>query len=177
MDQPMDRVLRRTIGGVLVILAGGVIGAAASAQEGPRLAPGGSHAARGVHSLHAGFTPDPFAIALQPVGALHITAMRLGPGCRGFTTAAEPDVIVRFSGAAPFLRFFVRSHADVTLVVHDPAGRYLCNDDVIPGRDLRPMVDVYQPRAGQYDVWVGTYAAGERADATLFITQMRSHRP
>ena len=80
-------------------------------------------------------------------------------------------------GAQPFLRFFARSSADVTLIVGTPAGRYLCNDDVLPGRNTHPMVDVYAPRPGQYDVWIGTQEADHETDATLFVTTLRDQRP
>lgn len=148
----------------------------ASAQDAPQLTRGGSRARSGVHPLSGGFRPDPFQTAARAGGSIHVPDLRLGAGCRGYV-GAQPDVIVRFSGSAPLLRFFVRATSDVTLVVGDPGGRYLCNDDVVPGRTTNPMVDVYAPRPGQYDVWIGTPAAGQSADATLFVTSSRDQRP
>lgn len=136
----------------------------------------GARATSGVHSVRAGAMPDPFSVPVRPAGTLRAQDMRLGPGCRGFV-AAQPDVIVRFSGAAAFLRFFARSSDDVTLLVHDPSGRLRCNDDMVPGRNTNPMVDVYQPRPGQYDVWVGTRDAEARPSVTLFVTQNRDQQP
>lgn len=177
----MYGLVRRAIGiGVvaMALLAGVVLPATSPrthAQPRP-LVLGGGHASAGVHSLRAGFTPDPFSISVRPVGSLRAQDMRLGPGCRGFV-AAQPDVIVRFSGAASFLRFFARSSEDVTMIVNDPTGRFLCNDDVSPGRDTDPMVDVYQPRGGQYDVWIGTHAPEARPSVTFFVTEVRTQQP
>lgn len=169
--------MRRRLAGValaLAVLCGAAAGYAQTPP--PRLATGGTSARSGVHPLRAGFAPDPFELAVRPGGSLHVAPMRLGAGCRGYV-AAQPDVIVRFSGALPLLRFFARSATDLTLVVGDPSGRFLCNDDAIPGRNTSPMVDVHSPRPGQYDVWIGTHAAGEEVAATLYVTGQRTQRP
>ncbi|AKF10172.1 hypothetical protein DB32_007321 [Sandaracinus amylolyticus] len=129
-----------------------------------------------MHPLRAQFTPDPFSVAAHPGGPIHVADLRLGAGCRGYV-AAEPDAIVRFSGSAPLLRFFVRATTDVTLVIADPGGRFLCNDDAVPGRTTNAVVDVFAPRPGQYDVWIGAHAAGTTIDATLFVTSSRDQRP
>lgn len=164
----------RRLTGVALTLA--VLCGTAAAYAQARLTVGGPGAQSGVHPLRASFTPDPFEVAARAGGALHVNSMRLGAGCRGYTDA-QPDVIIRFSGAADFLRFFARSDADVTLLISDPNGRFLCNDDVLPGRNTNPMVDLYQPRAGQYDVWLGTSEAGQSAPATLYVTALRAQRP
>jgi hypothetical protein len=162
----LDLVGRR----LLLALAFLCGGASAAAQRSPLIA-GGSDAGAGVHALRAGFSPDPFSISVpQPGGPVRVTDLRLGAGCRGFVSA-RPDAIVRFSGAAPFLRFNARASADLTLVVRDPSGRFLCNDDAMPGSDTNPVVDLYQPRAGQYDVWIGAPSATEHPSATLLVTQ------
>lgn len=136
----------------------------------------GPNARAGIHSLSASFTPDPFQLPLRTHGALHVAPMRIGAGCRGYTDA-QPSAIIRFSGAGSFLRFFVRSETDVTLIVHDPNGRFFCNDDAVPGRNHQPMVDLYQPRSGQYDVWVGTHEPNQEVPATLFVSAQRTERP
>lgn len=173
-------IVRRAIGvGLAAAALLGAAWAAPSARthaQAARLVLAGTSASSGIHPLRAGGTPDPFSIPVRPAGSLRAQDLRLGAGCRGFITT-EPDAIVRFTGAAPFLRFFARSSDDVTLLVHDPAGRFRCNDDVMPGRNTNPMVDVYQPRAGQYDVWVGTRAPEARPGVTLFVTQSRDQQP
>lgn len=172
---PRPRFLAPVLLAVAATLsAGGPIAApTASAQGAPRLVVGGSSARAGVHSLAATFAPDPFQLAMRVRGALHVADMRIGAGCRGYVSE-QPDAILRLSGAAPFLRLFVRSDGDATLVVREPGGRFLCNDDASPGRNRNPMVDVYTPRPGQYDVWIGTHAADQELAATLFVTRGRT---
>lgn len=150
------------------------LGATAYAQS--TLAVSGEEARDGVHTLSAGFAPDPFQLPLRTRGALHVGPMRIGAGCRGYTDA-RPNVIIRFSGATSFLRFFARSQTDVTLIVHEPGGRFFCNDDAVPGRNHQPQVDLYQPRPGQYDVWIGTHTPSEETRATLFVTSLRTEGP
>lgn len=175
------RNVRRNLFGLaaLVCALGSVLPGASPAvhaQAQQRLTTGGSSARSGVHPLAGGFQPDPFQVATRAGGPIHVAPLRIGAGCRGYVNG-QPDVIVRFSGQAPLLRFFARAATDVTLVVADPSGRYLCNDDVVPGRNTNPMVDVYAPRPGQYDVWIGTPGAGQSAEATLFVTSARDQRP
>jgi hypothetical protein len=178
MYLPVRRAGAGRAGAAAVACAAAIAASAtvAAQQRTPELVVGGARAASGVHALAAGFSPDPFEVAVHPQGTLHVPPMQLGPGCRGWVSA-EPDAIVRLSGAIAFVRLFARSRSNVTLVVRDPSGRWYCNDDVMPGRDTNPMVDVYQPRPGQYDVWVGGPANGERADGTLHVTSQRTQRP
>jgi hypothetical protein len=129
----------------------------------------------GRHALAAGFTPTPFSIAVQAGGSVAVEPLHLGPGCRGLVDR-QPDYIVDWTGRTTQLRFFVRSAADLTLVVQDPAGRFRCNDDVTPGSELSPMVDVFMAPAGAYAVWIGTKTPGAVA-AHLFVTEDRAVRP
>ena len=151
-------------------------GAAAAGAQRHRLTVGGRDARSGVHTLRATFTPDPFEITARGGGSLHAAEMGLGAGCRGYVDA-RPDVVLRFAGAATFLRMFARSSSDVTLIVGQPGGHFLCNDDAVPGRNTNPVIDVYQPRAGQYDVWIGGHSRGEEVAATLFVTAVRTLEP
>lgn len=178
---PVSRRLPGLGSGLAVLCAAAAaLSASAFAQSAPsQLTVGGSAARSGVHALAPGFTPDPFEIAVRPHGTLHVADLRLGAGCRGYV-GAQPDAILRLSGASPFLRLFVRASgagSDLTLVVRDPGGRFLCNDDAIPGRNTSPMVDLYQPRPGQYDVWIGTHVTGHQAAGTLYATTLRAQRP
>ncbi len=134
------------------------------------------HAPRtGRRALVAGFAPAPFSIAVRPGGPVSVDALRLGPGCRGLVDR-QPDYVVEWSGRTTQLRFFVRTAADLTLVVEDPTGRFRCNDDHTPGSDLRPMVDVFMPPAGSYAIWVGTKTPGA-VTAELFVTEDRALEP
>lgn len=144
-----------------------------AAQRGP-LVIGGGAANFGIAALVGGFLPDPSTRNVTSGGSLDASAMSLAPGCRGFVTA-QPDVIVRYSNPASFLRFFVRAPGDTTLVVNDAQGRWYCDDD--SGGNLNPMVDINNPGAGQYDVWIGSYRAGENITGQFAVTELRGNRP
>ncbi len=129
----------------------------------------------GRHALATGFTPPLFSVAVQAGGPVAVEGLHLGPGCRGLVDR-QPDFVLDWTGRTMQLRFFVRSAADLTLVVQDPAGRFRCNDDVSPGTDLQPMLDVFAATAGQYSVWIGAKTPGQ-FPAQLFVTEDRTVRP
>lgn len=73
------------------------------------------------------------------------------------------------------MRFFVRASGDTTLVINDARGRWWCSDD--EGGYPNPMVDIASPPGGQYDIWIGSYRAGENIPATLHMTELAGVRP
>ncbi|MGD9738550.1 MAG: hypothetical protein AB7O56_05995 [Bauldia sp.] len=99
-----------------------------------------------------------------------INASVLGGNCRGYI-ASSPDFVVNFSTLAGLLplTFRVNANADTTLVVYDPNGRWLCDDD--SGGNLNPYIQVNGPTSGRYAVWVGTYAGGIQS-STLRINSL-----
>ena len=133
---------------------------------------GGSRAHFGVHNLNNGFVPDPKVINVTSGGNLNVSSMGYGAQCRGFATST-PDAIVHYNGGS-FLRFFVRASGDTTLAINDASGRWHCNDDSV---GTNPMVSITNPPSGQYDIWVGSYRAGEQIRGTLNITELRSQQP
>lgn len=135
---------------------------------------GGQSANFGVFSLVGGFMPDPAQYSVVSGGRMDASTLGLAPNCRGFVTA-QPDVIVRYSNPRSWLRFYVRAPGDTTLVINDGAGRWHCSDD--EGGSLNPMIDLTGPAAGQYDIWVGSYRAGENIRATLHVTELSGNRP
>ncbi len=162
------------LGGLLVSLA--MVSGVALAQAG--LTTDGSTANFGVHSLRAGFTPDPKEIAVTSGGSLDASGMSLGAGCRGHVTA-QPDAIVRWRGSSSNLRIGFRANTageDTTIIVRDPRGRYHCHDDV-SSDNRNPIVDIASPRAGRYRVWVGSYTAGENVSGKLLITELGTVTP
>ena len=134
---------------------------------------GGNNSNFGSVTLRGGFMPDPRMVAITSGGNLNAANMGLGAGCRGNVTR-RPDYIVNYRNAASFLRFFVRSGGDTTLVINDANGRWHCNDD---SNGLNPMVSINGPPSGQYDIWVGSYRAGENLSSRLFITELRNQSP
>lgn len=161
---------------VAALLAAGLVTitptARSFAQGGLRI--GGQSANFGVFSLVGGFLPDPAQYNVVSGGTMDASTMGLAPNCRGFVTA-QPDVIVRYSSPRSWLRFYVRAPGDTTLVINDGAGRWHCSDD--EGGSLNPMIDLTGPAAGQYDIWVGSYRAGENIRGTLHVTELSGNRP
>jgi serine protease Do len=121
--------------------------------------------------LSAGFTPDPFTVHVTSGGSVDVGSLGIGSGCTGYAATA-PDFRIAFSGTSSNLRiFFVADTGqDTTLIVNDPSGGWTCNDDAPGGTD--PMVNLPNASAGQYDVWVGSYSAGNNIAGTLFITEL-----
>ncbi|UJR86497.1 hypothetical protein [Sandaracinus amylolyticus] len=135
---------------------------------------GGGSANFGVFGLNGGFLPDPSAHNVVSGGNLDASRMGLAPNCRGFVTA-QPDLILRYANPASFLRLYVRAQGDTTLVVNDPNGRWYCSDD--EGGSLNPMLDFSRPAGGQYDIWIGSYRAGENIRGQFFATELSGNRP
>jgi hypothetical protein len=123
-------------------------------------------------TLSAGFTPDPTTVELTAGGS--VDASTLGSDCRGLIDVA-PNHIVMYSGGGSLLRLFFNSEGDSTLVVLKPDGSYVCNDD-FPGT-LDPLVDIVNPGAGPYSIWVGTYQPGQELPGTLSITASADNDP
>ncbi len=123
----------------------------------------------GTANLSSGFTPDPHTVKLSSGGS--IDASNLGESCRGYIANA-PDYRINYdSGSLPLI-ISANADADVTLVVNDPGGNWVCDDD--SGEDLNPSLRFEKPRSGQYDVWVGTYSDSSNENATLSVSELYS---
>ncbi|AKS43050.1 S1 family peptidase [Wenzhouxiangella marina] len=123
----------------------------------------------GTVSLEAGFIPDPRMIDMEAGGSTDVSY--LGSECVGYA-ASSPDVRLMWSGSSPTLNFFFEPSdgGDTSLIVNLPDGSWRCNDDW-SGETLNPMIQVSNPAAGQYDIWVGTYEAGPTIPGRLGITE------
>jgi hypothetical protein len=122
-------------------------------------------------ALLPGFAPDPLRLsALQGGGSIDATGRGLGADCVGFVSSA-PDVRVDLGGALPLLRLIFMADTittDTTLIVRDPAGRFLCNNNT---RGLfNPMVDVQPAVPGTYAIWVGGFTPGSPVFGALYLT-------
>ncbi len=124
----------------------------------------------GSAALESGFLPDPHSVEMISGGEIHVGY--LGGECTGYA-AQQPDFRLQWRGSASELRFlFVADDGgDTTLLVNRPDASWLCNDDAGPGT-VDPMVVVDTPAQGQYDIWVGSYGAGNFISGTLHITEL-----
>lgn len=120
-------------------------------------------------SLDPGFTPDPHTIEMVSGGEVDVGY--LGGECTGYAAIA-PDYRLQLRGDPTRLHVFFTADdgGDATLVVNGPDGSWYCNDDA--GGTFDPMVTLEDTRAGQYDIWVGSYSAGDFVGGTLYVTEL-----
>lgn len=143
---------------------------------------GGASSNFGETHLSTGFLPDPHQVSLvsgaSASSAVDVSSEGLSPHnagvCTGYATGV-PDYIVHLDSPGALLRFFVQAPGDTTLVINDGAGNWWCSDD--DGGNLNPLIDIANPPAGQYDVWVGSYEAGANISATLSVSELTSATP
>ncbi|WP_417490795.1 peptidase S1 [Maricaulis sp.] len=131
------------------------------------LASAGQAQTFGSVNLRAGFTPDPFRVAITSGGS--INASSISSGCRGWM-ANTMDYQVHYTAGSFNLSFSATSSSDTTLLIQAPNGSVYCDDD--SGNGLNPIVTIGNPVSGTYSVWVGSYQNGEYARATLSISEL-----
>ena len=131
----------------------------------------------GTATLDTGFLPDPHTVNVvsgaSGANSVDISGMGIAPMnsgvCTGFATR-EPDYIVQVNTPGQYLRFFVNAPGDTTLVINDGAGNWWCSDD--DGGNLNPLIEMNGPVSGQYDVWVGSYAAEANIEGVLGVSEL-----
>lgn len=115
-----------------------------------------SPASYGSQSLQGNFEPDPFSIFVSAGGS--INADTVASGCNGFIAEA-PDFKLVYSDSVGYtLGIFVLGSADATLVVNDPSGNWVCNDDFSDTSNRGAGLMFADPESGTYDIWVGSYS-------------------
>jgi hypothetical protein len=112
-------------------------------------------------------------ISVVSGGQINAQRVRGRGTCRGFISS-NPDARLVFNtdGDLPLI-ISVDSNTDTTLVINTPDGRFLCDDDG-GERGLNPSIRLNRPQSGRYEIWVGSYRAGENARARLHISEVRS---
>ncbi|MCF8880384.1 hypothetical protein L5876_11210 [Hyphobacterium sp. SN044] len=123
----------------------------------------------GEGSLRSGFLPDPQTVAISAGGNVSVRE-DVGGGCVGYASAA-PDFELTYEAGSFDLFISAVSETDTTLIINDPNGNWVCNDD---GAGFpNPGVHIENPSSGVYDIWVGTYSqSGGYPDATLYISEL-----
>lgn len=118
--------------------------------------------------LVSGFLPDPWTDSLRSGGNEYIPDAIRGSSCQGYTTD-QPTYTMNWSGGGNYLRFYVDSDADTTMVINDPSGRWYCNDDF---NGLDPQISFSNPSDGEYDIWIGSFQ-DQSHSATLNVSEFR----
>ena len=141
--------------------------AAAAALAGCTITTGGGFPNPNGPPTYGSATVNPgFTRTVSVASGGSVNAAVLGSSCKGFI-ASNPDFNVQFQtlfGLIP-LAISVQSNADTTLVVQRPDGVYICDDD--SGGNLNPRLQINNPQAGVYHVWVGTYGGTGIFSSTL----------
>ncbi|WP_179299501.1 hypothetical protein [Rubrivirga marina] len=91
--------------------------------------------------------------------------------CAGYIDAGTPTAVVDYDadGGTGVLTVGATAFDDLVLLVQNPDGSVLCNDD-FNGTD--PLVQIYDPESGRYVVWAGRFSIGsDPIDATLTISE------
>jgi hypothetical protein len=120
----------------------------------------------GTATLGAGFSPDPHVTSIDAGGSDQNPIS--GSGCAGYINAERPDLDINYSAGSYKLFIYAQSSSDTTLLVNLPDGSWVCSDDAM-GRN--PVVALDNPPSGNYNIWVGTYAAGTPQNATILISE------
>ncbi len=117
----------------------------------------------------------PMTMTVNAGGALGAWGIELGnPECTGFV---DPAATYRFTWDGDGdLRLFVEAAQDATLVVRGPDGAFQCSDDVAGADNLNPLLDL-ATGAGEYAVWVGSFAPDVKIDGTLTLTNDSAQAP
>ncbi|HYE57309.1 MAG TPA: hypothetical protein VD948_02340 [Rhodothermales bacterium] len=109
----------------------------------------------GTVQLTHGFSPDPQARSVNAGGTTRNPVS--GSGCTGYLNASAPDLDVNYDASSFDLTISAASDTDVSLVVHTPDGRWLCDDDSADA-PLNAKLTISNPVDGVYSIWVATYA-------------------
>lgn len=152
------RILVSMTAFLALLLAAGL----ATAQDQPNWAAAPTY---GTQNLSAGFMPDPVEVSLLAGGPNQVSI----PGCVGYINNAAPDVDLNYTAGGFQLSIYVKSDADTTLVINQPDGTYVCNDDT---SGFNPAVILESPQSGNYNIWVGNYDGTATPAATVYISEM-----
>jgi len=115
--------------------------------------------------LQVGAADLPVVLSTTAVGG-DADASIEGPGCAGAITTSAPDVRLVLDDAVQDLTLALATPADTTLLVLQPDGSVLCNDDA-DGTD--PAVHIPEAQAGTYAVWFGLLSGDGEVPAALSV--------
>ena len=117
-------------------------------------------------TLEERFLPDPHEVSLTAGGDIEVDV----GVCNYGYVARNPDVDFYYTTSGEVdLYLYVIGAEDTTLLVNQPDGRWVCDDDDLG--DSNPVVVIPAAANGLYNIWVGTYSAAN-TDATLYISEI-----
>lgn len=120
----------------------------------------------------------PYRRDMTSGGPINAFALFEEPGCAGHI-ARNPDFRLVWGNSGKHLAISFTADptdfADTTLLIDGPNGIWYCDDD--SGGALNPLALIENAPAGRYNIYVGSYTAGEAADGTLEIDEYRPYAP
>ena len=156
----MARVAHRRIIALLILFY--TMGSAAQGTLNPAGDP-----RYGSHALSPGFAPAPHTLEVWSGGDIDVKSLRLGDNCLGYA-ASDPDVVVELGASFERITFLIASASDTTLIVNLPNGGWACNDDT---NGLNPALVFHEAAAGEYRIWIGSYATEAFDEAVLYVSE------
>ena len=138
----------------------------------PGAAPSG-----GTAHIAPNFSPDPQSVEVAVGGLAELTRISgtVNGSCHGVSSQA-PTYAYELRATMPFVRFYVpEAPVDMTMAVQKPDGTWSCNDDSFNGQ--MPTVDINNPTAGTYRVWLGVYRGTDQTRVRLNATHSIDHHP
>jgi hypothetical protein len=96
--------------------------------------------------------------------------------CNGYISAL-PTSVFQVGADTEHMRLFFEGDADSTLVVLTPDRRVLCNDDFADIETSHPLLDINNPPAGTYAVFVGRVDPAKPLSGKLTVTTSTSAAP
>ena len=124
----------------------------------------------GSTTLNGGFLPDPYVRNLTAGGTVNLAACTNGQWTGWVVT--RPDFRLFYNGSSPTGRLtfalLSRSTVDPVLLINAPDGSWHFNDDY---RGFDSAIVFFNPMAGQYDIWTGSYHRSSNNSAQLIVTE------
>ena len=125
-------------------------------------------------TLYGSQLAQPYSMQVVSGGNIDASRVGLPSNCRGFVTQ-NPDVIVQYQQPGRQLGFFAEAQGDTTLVVRGPNGQWWCSDD--EGGNRNPLIAMVNAQPGQYEIWVGSYNAGQQIQSRFVVYDPSIQQP
>jgi hypothetical protein len=119
----------------------------------------------GEATLSAGFEPTPFWAGIKGGGT--VSLRDCGFEWEG-AVDPRPDLRLHWEGEATRLAIYVEAEEDLILLVRDPEGHWLYDDN---GWGRNPLIVITGPTPGDYVIFIGSRDLAEHIPVRLLISE------